>query len=409
MESPNFFLILAWEAFGIAMVAVAVLLFQNRKMRSLVNKLQERMHELVNDLKKSREEVGKKPPVREETYLHYVNQHIEQTKKHHFSFRGGQDIMLDLDPEVPLPRRTAALRHAILIAEKESHSQILNKTNWDLLAARYQQLLDYNKAYDSAPSGDNGELEQLREELETSRKRISNLEKFKSLYFDLEKNWRESKGKASEYFDEMSSLISQGRPAEDLTPILHNYNTVYAGFSDQIEAGVDTNPVKYDEQSHKEIIRLRNVTVDQHRTINDLQEKLSRASNEEQRAIIIKDLQGELQKQARYLQESETCIRLMEEELRNSNKEIEQLRVRAAQVGQFRTRLKELQSAEEANQHIIHSLKQDNRRLNQKIKTMSESAPEDNNETRALRRELTTFKAKYAELEERYLDLKLNG
>ncbi|HRH76880.1 MAG TPA: hypothetical protein PK129_05980, partial [Cellvibrionaceae bacterium] len=169
------------------------------------------------------------------------------------------------------------------------------------------------------------------------------------------------------------------------------------------------NPIKYDEQSHKEIIRLRNVTVDQHRTINELQEKLSRATNEEQRANVIKDLQTELQKQSRYMQESETCIKLMEEELRNANKEIEQLRVRAAQVGQFRTRLKELQSAEEANQHIIQSLKQDNRRLNQKIKTISEAAPEDNNETRALRRELTTFKAKYAELEERYLDLKLKG
>ena len=53
MESPNFLLILAWEAFGLAMVAVAVLLFQNRKMRSLVNKLQERMHELVGDLKRA--------------------------------------------------------------------------------------------------------------------------------------------------------------------------------------------------------------------------------------------------------------------------------------------------------------------------------------------------------------------
>ncbi|RYZ94902.1 MAG: hypothetical protein EOO68_19450 [Moraxellaceae bacterium] len=409
MESPSFFLIIAWEAFGLAMVAVVVLSFQNRKMRSLMNKLQERMHELVGDLKKAREELNKKPPAREETYVNYINQHIELTKKHHFSFRGGQDIMLDLDPEAPLPRRTAALRHAILIAEKESHSQILNKTNWDLLAARYQQLLDYNKAYDNAPSSGNADIEQLKEELETSRKRISNLEKFKSLYFDLEKNWRESKGKASEYFDEMSSLISQGRPSEDLAPILQSYNTVYSGFSDQIEAGIEVAPIKYDEQSHKEIIRLRNVTVDQHRTINELQDKLSRATTDEQRASVIKDLQGELQKQARYMQESETCIKLMEEELRNSNKEIEQLRVRAAQVGQFRTRLKELQSAEEANQHIIQSLKQDNRRLNQKLKTISEAAPEDNNETRALRRELTSIKGKYAELEERYLDLKLKG
>jgi DNA repair exonuclease SbcCD ATPase subunit len=409
MESPNFYLILAWEAFTVALAIAAVLLFQNRKMRSLINKLQTRMHELVEDIKKAREEPAKKAPAREDSYLHYINQHLEQTKKHHFSFRGGQDIMLDLDPEVPLPRRTAALRHAILIAEKESHSQILNKTNWDLLAARYQQLLDYNKAYDSPAAGNSGDLEQLREELETSRKRISNLEKFKTLYFDLEKSWRESKGKANEYYTEMSDLITQGRAPEELAPILQNYHTVYSGFNDQLEAGVDVAPIKYDEQSHKEIIRLRNVTVDQHRTINDLQEKLSRASTDDQRANIIKDLQGELQKQARYMQESETCIKLMEDELRNANKEVEQLRARAAQVGQFRTRIKELQSAEEANQHIIQSLKQDNRRLNQKLKTISEAAPEDNNETRALRRELTSVKAKFAELEERYLDLKLKG
>ncbi|MEY4588917.1 MAG: hypothetical protein RL497_993 [Pseudomonadota bacterium] len=405
-SSPNFLLVLALEAFGLALVAVVVLLFQNRKMRSLLNKLQGRMHELVDDFKKNREEQLKKPTAREETYLHYINQHIELTKKHHFSFRGGQDIMLDLDPEAPLPRRIAALRHAILIAEKESHSQILNKTNWDLLSARYQQLLDYNKTYDNTPANNNGDIDQLKEELETNRKRIANLEKFKSLYFDLEKNWQESKGKANQYYDEMSNLITQGNRPEELAPILQNYHTAYSSFNDQIEAGIETAPIKYDEQSHKELLRLRNVTVDQLRTINELQAKLTTASNDEQREAIVKELLGELQKQERYMRESETCIKLMEEELRNANKEIEQLRVRSAQSGQFRARVKELQSAEEANQHIIQSLKQDNRRLMQKLKNI---APEDNNETRTLRRELTATKAKYAELEERYLDLKLQG
>ena len=59
--------------------------------------------------------------------------------------------MLDLDPEVLTPPHCSFAARPI-DCRKESHSQILNKTNWDLLAARYQQLLDYNKAYDGGSS-----------------------------------------------------------------------------------------------------------------------------------------------------------------------------------------------------------------------------------------------------------------
>ncbi len=405
MESPNILLIIAIEALVLALVTVVVLLFQNRKLRGVMRKLQTRMHELVDDLKKARQD-GDKKNEKSESYLNYINQHIELTKKHHLGLKGGQDIALDLDPEAPLPRRTAALRHAILIAEKESNSQIIDKTNWDLLAARYQQLLAFHKDYDGG--GNQEDLDALREELAVTRKRITNLEKFKTLYFDLEKAWRESKGKASEYFNEMNHLISEGRPASDLSGILQSYHSSFSGFSDQIEAGIEVGP-SHDEHAHKELIRLRNVTVDQHRIINDLQDQLSKSSTDEQRALVIRDLQNELQKQSRYMQESETCIKLMEEELKNANKELEQLKARTAQFSLLRNRVKDLQSAEDANQHIIQSLKQENRRLNQKLKTIAESAPEDTGEARSLRRELTTLKSKYAELEERYLDLKLQG
>ena len=408
METSSLTLVLTLEALAVAIVAIVVLGLQNHKMRALAQKLQARMHELVDDLKKARSE-PKAPPPKPENYVHFVNQQIELTKKHHFALRGGQDIALDIDPEVPLPRRTAALRHAMLIAEKEANSQLIDKVNWDLLAARYQQLLDFNKDYDTPANANNDELESLREELNTTRKRVTNLEKFKSLYFDLEKNWRESKGKATEYYNEMTSLISEGRPSEDFTGLLENYHAAYTGFNEQIEAGINTGNMQYDEKTHQEIVRLRNVTVDQHRIINDLQYKLSNAVTEEQRTTVIKDLQTELQKQARYLQESETCIKLMEDELKNANKELDQLRTRSNQVAQVRTKMKEMQTSLESNERIIQSLKQDNRRLNQKIKTMSEAAPEDNGEARNLRRELTSLKTKYAELEERYLDLKLQG
>ena len=407
MEAPSLSTIVMLEALAVSLLAVAILVFQNRKMRGLEQKLQARMHELVEDLKKARSEpkTAPPPPAKVESYVNFVGQQIELTKKYHFSLRGGQDIALDIDPEAPLPRRTAALRHAILIAEKEANSQFVDKVNWDLLGARYQQLLDFNTDYDQKPT-ENDELESLREELAGTRKRVGNLERFKSLYLDLEKNWRESNGKASQYYEEMTTLISEGRPAEDFSITLQNYQAAYTDFGEQIEAGVDA-PV--DEQAHLEIARLRNVTVDQHRIINDLQDKLTKATTEEQRTVLIKDLQGALTKQSRYLQESEACIKLMEDELKNANKELEQLRARASQFGQIRSRVKDMQSSIQANEQIIQSLKTDNRRLNQKVKTLSEAAPEDNGEARTLRRELTSLKSKYAELEERFLDLKLQG
>lgn len=407
MEAPSLTTIIALEALAVTLMVVVVLVLQNRKMRELVQKLQARLQELVSDIKKLRGEPKAPPPApaKPETYVNFVNHQIDLTKKYHFSLRGGADIALDIDPEAPLPRRTAALRHAILIAEKEANSQFADKTNWDLLGARYQQLLDFNKDYDTPASSNSDELNTLKEELEVTRKRVGNLERFKGLYFELEAKWRESTGKASQYYDEMTHLISEGRPAEDFTSILQDYHAAYTGFNDHIEGGL--NLTQTDEDAHLEIARLRNVTVDQHRIINNLQDKLNKASTDEQRVAVIKDLQGELSKQSRYLQESETCIKLMEDELKNANKELETLRARAAQFGQIRSKMKDMQANLQANEQIIHSLKTDNRRLNQKLKTMTEAAPEDSGETRTLRRELSSLKTKYAELEERYLDLKI--
>jgi len=54
------------------------------------------------------------------SYLAFIEQQIETTRDHHKTLKSGQDIVLDIAPEAPLAHRTPALRHAMLLAEKNA-------------------------------------------------------------------------------------------------------------------------------------------------------------------------------------------------------------------------------------------------------------------------------------------------
>ena len=345
-----------------------------------------------------------------ENYIGMLEQHLKETRAYHEEQKGGQDIALDIDPDVPLNRRTAALRHALLIAEKECFTQGDN-ANWDLLGVRYQQLIQFHEDFPPSNDADQAEIEQLEEELRTARKRISNLEKFKALYFDLEKSWNESKQKAETIYKELQVMVPEESNAEDFTHLLQSYHEVHSGISDLLEreeaaelAAIDTSDGGLEEITH-----LRAIAAEQNRVIEELQQQLTLAKANDSMKDLVNNMEVELKKQARFMQESETCIKLMEEELISANKELASMTVKVQQMPQMRQLIKELREAENSNKQVISGLKQENRRLAQKIKLHSEAAPEEDASTRSLRRELTSMQSKYADLEERYLNLKLQS
>lgn len=407
MGAVNFVLILTLEALAISVFVGALLFLKNRRLRKLMAKLQARQQEMSAEIKKAKQPPPTPP---RESYNDKLNKQIETTRDYHHTLGSRQDIALDLDPDAPLPRRTAALRHAFLIAEKEATAN-RDEVQWDFLASRYRQILSFHEDYDVPSSSAQGEIDQLKDELTQAKKRINNLERFKGMYLELEERWDKCKDKANEHYIELKSMAEQSGQKESFERLLDSYQASYAdlgamiekGFSDSVATAIAENP----EEHLQEIRRLRSVAADQHKIITELQSKLATAGNQEEKEQVVVSLQTELQKQARFLQESETCIKLMEDELANNKQEMKQLVERLAQMPRMKAQVKELETTVSMHEQVVDSLKQENRRLAKKLKLAQEAPPEDNQEVRTLRKELTTLQSKYNDLEEKFLNLKL--
>jgi chromosome segregation ATPase len=410
MGTTSFFLIIALETLALCLFVLAVLAVKNRKLRRLVAKLQGRLHDVALQYKKTRQIPPPAPAPALESYNDKLDSQIELTRDYHYSLGTRQDIALDLDPDAPLPRRTAAIRHAFLIAEKEATANS-DEANWDFLASRYRQILafydDYESDLNTAPTE---EAAQLKEELTQAKRRINNLERFKGMYIELEERWDRCKDKANEHYIELKNIAEQSGQKESFQNLLDKYQASYADLGALIEQGFQEsiNSISEHPEEHlQEIRRLRGVAADQHKIITELQGQLASSGNSEEKTKVVAGLQTELQKQARFLQESETCIQLMEDELANNKQEMRLLAERLTQLPKLKNELKELNTTVTLHEQVIDSLKQENRRLAKKLKLTQEAPPEDNQEAKTLRKELNTLQAKYNDLEEKFLNLKL--
>lgn len=409
MGTSHFILIFVAEALAVCLFIIGLVLLKNRKLRNLITQLQARLKELAAN-QKNAVIPPPAPPQPELSYSDRLDEQLAATKEHHDSLDSHQDIALDLDPDSPLARRTAALRYALLVAEREATADA--QTNWEILASRYQQLLSFNEDYapqtDATDTQPQEDLDQIKDELQQAKKRITNLERFKAMYFELEELWEKCKDKADEHYNELRSMAAKTEQPEDFTSLLEQYHSSYAEFGETLEAGGQESAVgaPADSQLH-ELRRLRSVAADQHRIISELQHQLNTSSAAEEKAVIVESLQIELSKQARFLKESETCIQLMEDELASANNQLLQLRDKANRAAQLKSEVNRLKKASDDHEKTVESLQQENRRLAKKIKLAQEAPPEDNQEARALRKQVNALQSKYNDLEEKFLNLKL--
>ena len=422
MDSSNILLIVSAEVAVVLLLICLFLAVQNRSLRNLVAQLKSKAQELVQEIKKSRANTSK--PQQAETvestlsYLDYIETQIQHTLQHHESLNSNQDIALDIEPGTPLPHRTASLRHALLLAEKECFSQIDSKSepNWRNLRSRYDQIFsfleDFPSETEEAPS--NEELQTVQTELENARKRVKNLEKFKNLYFDIEEKFKESQKNAQNKYEDLSSMASELDSSGKLNNALSDYHSSYNSISNTLDQGIEglsqnDSLTPHGSQNSGEIEHLRNVAADQHRIISELERQLRDASSEEERTQIVEGLQTELQKQLRFVQESETCIQLLEDELNIALRDAEQVKSRLNQLPQLKSELHSLRKQHDQVDLKNHTLISENRKLQKRIKEFG-SAPKtsvDGGDAAKLRKELNDMEGRYNELEEKFLDLKL--
>lgn len=430
MEVSNLVIVTAVEILLVLIILCVVLLVYTRNLKGLLKNLQEKIAGLIKDLKESKAAVqaAKAELDPANAYQNQINDQIQHTREYHLTLDATQDIALDLNTEAPFERQVAAFRHAMLIAEKEAlYASEDENPNWNILQSKLSQLIQFYRA-SPAPATDSPseeELNNLQAELDSSKKRIDNLEKFKKLFFEMEGKWSEAKKTADEYFEQLSAMAGGVENKEGFEDLLNRYHNVYDEVGDSIQAATDpsgqksrTNTIEVvrdDPKSQDEIRKLRSVAADQHRIIAELERKLQNAHSLEEKDDVIKDLNAQLHRQTRFVEESETCIQLLEEELNTALAQLEEAARTQSSTQVDPEQLKQneklkatvLRFSKESQSMLdkIANLEQENEQLVSQA-SRSTSNPE---QLQLAKQELTQLQAQYAELEEHYLDLKMKS
>jgi len=414
MNSSNIFLIIAAEIALLLLVVCIFLGVQNRSLKKLIEQLKGKAKSLLDEVKKLKQEAKNQSEgaagADSSSYLNYVEEKLAETIEHHGTLNSNQPIALDIEPGSPLPHRTAALRHAIMLAEKDAYSEG-DSVNWRVLRERYDHIFSFYEDFQTENTNNSAEFDELHSELQSAKKRISNLEKFKQLYFDLEEQWNNSKADAAHALNNLSVIASEMDETGQFNQALDDYHASYDGVSALFDANSTTQVVIEPGEGlevSEEVKQLRSVAADQHRIIQGLRDQLMNANNDSEREHLVNDLQNELQKQARFIQESETCIQLLEDELNGALSELEQLKAKNNQLPRLKTELVSLRKESDALELKYHNVVSDNRRLQKQMKEFAAAKPAaDAGEASKLKKQLSALADRYNDLEERFLDLKM--
>lgn len=430
MQLPTYLIVVAVEIYVLLIVANVLLLLHVRRQRKLARLQQEKLQHIVGEFAQLTLPPSAAPVANEQTLQQYLEAQRAAIHHRYTELTSGGDIMSPPTADQGEEIKALWLRYKFL----EIESAVLSRDDASQQAA-WKTLFDHlltlwNDARPSTPQAEDDEQTQDTTELEEYKQRVANLEKFKQLFFTMEQQWEAADKQAQIYYQQLLAL-AQGENNPLFTELLEGYRHVYGDLSNSFEVGRGnfssspslTAPLtvqvsRINTQSSEEIIRLRNVAADQHRTINQLQKRLEDAVTVEAKDRVIQELKHQLQRQTRFVHESETCIQQLEQELTSASEKInqqQQVLLSAAEAQIELDRAKELleQFAEESRHFIadIFELETANDQLQNTVAPADQktSNPEDKATIEALQTDLAALKKQYLELETRYLDLKLGS
>lgn len=413
MHVPTLILIVAIETYIALLLAAFLLVIYAFKQRKLIRRQQNKLRELIDTINAAHAPTAAPG----KTYQQQIGEQVQITQERFALIAPRQDLDSLQHTDQPANQRIVALRYAFLRAEEKGIGEIPGSEGyWNVFREALEPLLQLAPEASDAGAADN-------EELELYKKRVENLEKFKSLFFDLEKRWNEAQANAQGYYNELYAMADGVADREQYEMLLDQYRNSYNDITHYINstnsalsgAPVENktiNIIRQDPRAADEIMKLRNVAADQYRVINNLQRQLEIAVTAEEKEQAIKDLEQQLQRQIRFVQESDTCIQLLEEELNKAHEQIaEQAKLldRDVELEEENQRIKEtLHSFTQESKHLledIEHLEQENDQLkmNQEQHPTAEQSPAN---LQKVQDELTDLRKQYTELEEKYLELK---
>ena len=423
MQVPTLILVVAIEIYLALLIATVVLIIYTIKQKKLIRRQQEKLRELIDTIKTTN--IPAVAPAK--SYKQLINEQLEITQDRFALVAPRGDITAEQPIDLPISQRIIALRYAFLRAEELGTTEVPGSEGyWNTFRQTLEPLLHVTGVSDVSldlPLDSSLDLSSS-EELEMYKKRVENLEKFKRLFFDLEKRWNEAQDNAQGYYNELYSMASDVTDKERYESLLGQYNNSYNEINHYIQdtnAAITGRPVenktiniiRQDPRAAEEIMKLRNVAADQYRIISNLQRKLEDAVTAEEKDLVIRELEQQLQRQVRFVQESDTCVQLLEEEL---NKAHEQIAKQEEMIGndhhleEENQRIKEtLQSFTQESKELLGNLEElerENDQLKNDLEhTGTESGANPTN-LQHIQTEFAELRKQYTELEEKYLELK---
>lgn len=423
MQVPTLVLAVAIEIYLALLIAAVVLILYSLKQKRLIRRQQEKLRELIDTIKSTSVPAG--APA--QSYKQLINQQLELTQDRFGLIAPRGDIGTEQPVDLPINQRIVALRYAFLRAEElgttevpgsEGYWNTFRQTLAPLLQSTAPADFSLDLPLDSSPEASSSE------ELEMYKRRVENLEKFKRLFFDLEKRWNEAQANAQGYHDELYAMADDVADKDRYKMLLGQYSDSYneitrymhdtsAAITGQPVENKTINIIRQDPRAAEEIMKLRNVAADQYRVISTLQRKLEEAVTAEEKDSVIKELEQQLQRQVRFVQESDTCVQLLEDELNKANEKIaeqEEMIEQDHHLEEENQRIKEtLQNFTHESKELLgnlEDLERENDQLKNDLEHNSPEAGASSENLQQIQTEFTELRKQYTELEEKYLELK---
>ncbi len=444
MPESNIVLYTVAEAAILLLVISIFLIFHVSNLKKLIRKLEDKIVSLRKSVGKSRKEtqaalkkLAEKEQIKPIGFLDYLDNEIETTRDYHQSLKPDRDIVLDISLDAPLDRQAASLRHAFLIAEKEArYAGDEDESSWDVLQSKFQQIIHFYEPAQSGEDDSKGGEAISAEQVEDYEARIEELERLKLM---LEDRWEESKQEARGYNEQLLTMGEELGAGQDFVKVLGQYSGIF-GEQVSVEEGgdagmaVEAADIQESEEgdsvgkavisNQKEIQRLRNMSIDQHKMIGELKKKLAASESSEEQQQVVEELSDQLDTLQRFLQEAETCTQLVEDELSSALQENETLRTQLdggghqeqamgeEELQRLESVVSDLTSESKEMLSTIATLEQENQTLKQQVESGS---PVDSDESVTLlkeklgemQQELLNLQTQHIELEERYMELKM--
>lgn len=322
------------------LVLTLILKHRTKSLKKLEEKFEEAVQETLNKLleeaKKAKEKKQQSIADGQPSDLLDINKALSETTDNNQSLTSEKEVSANFELKDFLAKesvvRSLQLRYLFLDVELKIQAQkkaLQNEDHFDPaeLNSLYQpflQELDVINQQLEEIEKLNETIGQLNATIDASSMQMEKTDSFKDAYNDMENIWENVHLQEQNLYEKLHQfLIDQNAPEELINlfnQLHHGCNDVSALFNNNTESRLNFEDNAEPEVIFQQSDSLFNVAKEQGALIAELKEQLANAEHDDN---LIETLQDQLDKIERKFQESESCIKLLENELEDHQAKIQ--------------------------------------------------------------------------------------